>query len=134
MSDEKAFQSYFMKSVPHGYRTALTSGGGFPDVLLIKGEKHFLVELKVLTLGKRGDKMLRGLYTPLQLPWHMNYLYKGGKSLYTVFKMDGKYSLVWENEEYVSAVLGGLKYSGLKDFDYKEYSTLKELIRSEFDV
>lgn len=133
MSKEKSFQNYFMKIVPHGYRTALSTGGGFPDTLLIKGESHFLVELKVLTLGKRGDRMLRGLYTPLQPPWHMNYLYKGGKSVYTLFKMDGKYSIVHETQEYLVALLNGLKYSGLKDFRYREYATLKELIREEFN-
>lgn len=128
VTSEKSFQSYFMKCLPHGYRTALTNGGGFPDCLLIHGDFHFLVELKTLKLGKRGDKVLRGLYTPTQMPWHLNYFLKGGKSLYTLFKLEDCYGLIREDEAYCRAVLDGLKYSGLKDFDYKEFKVLRHVI------
>jgi hypothetical protein len=139
MTPEKKFQNYFMKLV-NGYRTALVTGGGFPDTLLILEEKHFLVELKVLKIGPSGDKMLRGCYTEAQMPWHLDYLQnKKGKSLYTVFKIievsqdSIKYGVVLEDEEYCMAVLNSLKYKGLRDFMYKEYKTLKELIEVEFE-
>lgn len=132
MTKEKSFEAYFAKQCP-SYRMALINGGGFPDRLIINERGHFLVELKVLKIGPSGDKMLRGCYQPTQMPWHLDYLVnKKGKSLYTLFKLDGKYGIVNESEEYCLAVLNGLKYSGLKDFDYKEYKVLKELIKVEF--
>ena len=132
MTLEKSFQSYFMKLV-NGYRTALSTGGGFPDTLLIKEDKYFLVELKCLKIGPSGDKMLRGCYTKFQMPWHLDYLVeKEGKSLYTIFKLEGKYGIVHETQEYCWAVLGGLKYKDLKELDYKEYGNLTELIKREF--
>ena len=132
MTVEKRFQNYFMRLV-NGYRTALSTGGGFPDSFLVDGERHFLVELKVLKIGPSGDKMLRGCYTKYQMPWHLDYLVgKKGKGLYTVFKLDGKYGIIHESEEYCLAVLDGLKYLGLKDFDYREYDKLTDLITKEF--
>jgi hypothetical protein len=131
MSNEKAFQSYFMKVVDHGYRTALLTGGGFPDVLLIHGDRHSLVELKVLEIGPSGNRKIKGLFKPTQPPWYLDYLYKGGTRLFVVTKVtqDGnsRYGLLPVTKSFCLS-LGALKYSHLKDYGYKEYKTLKELV------
>ena len=117
-----------MRKVPHGYRTGL--GGGFPDLILIDGIKHFFIELKVLKIGPSGDIMLRGQYQPTQMPWHLKYFLSGGKSLYTVFKLENKYGVIHETPEYVRAVLNGLKYKEMLDgpWRYKEFKVLGNLI------
>lgn len=129
MSKEKSFEAYFAK-LCDSYRMALIASNGFPDRLVVKGDKYFLIELKRLELGKRGDKMLRGLYKPTQIPWHLDYLVnKGGNSLYTLFKLKHSYGIVHESPEYCRAVLDGLKYKEMKyRFSYEEYKTLKELV------
>lgn len=128
---EKSFQSYFLKTVPHGYRTALLTGGGFPDVLLIHRDRHSLVELKVLELGKRGNKKLKGLFKPTQLPWYANYLSKGGTRLFVVFKIGSRYGILHVDWGIVRG-LEELHYSDLEEFNYKEFETLKGLIDSCF--
>jgi len=132
MANEKTFQTYFMKLLPHGYRTSLVNGSGFPDCLAIRREEHFMVELKMLNIGPSGNKMLRGLYKPSQLPWHLDYLYKGGTRLYTIFKLDGKYGIIHENMGYIKDVVAGLKYLDMwnipSPYTYREYKSLKELV------
>ena len=126
---EKTLQNYFMKLLPHGYRTSLVNGGGFPDVLIIREEKHALIELKVLKLGPTGNKMIRGLYKKSQMPWHMQYFNRKGLELYTVFKLSNSYGVIKESKEYVRAVVKGLTYKQMKEeYDYKEYKTLKEVV------
>lgn len=132
LTSEKSFEHYFAK-ICKSYRMALVNNGGFPDRLILRGDKHFLVELKVLTLGKSGDKMLRGCYQPTQMPWHLDYLIDGGTSLYTLFKLEKKYCIIHETKEYCLAVLNGLKYKEMKErFTCEEYENLTELIRAEF--
>lgn len=124
---EKAFQSYFMKIVPHGYRTALISGGGFPDALLIHSDRHSLVELKVLELGQRGNKKLGGLFKPTQPPWYAAYLSKGGTRLFVVLQVGKRYGILHVDMDFVRA-LDTLFYSDLPNYRYTEYETLKGLI------
>lgn len=132
MSSERAFQQYFMTQVPHGYRTALVSGGGFPDVLMIHGERHSLVELKVIELGKHGDKKLKGLFKPTQPPWFLQYLANGGERLFVVFKIEGNgYGILHVSREFITA-LDTVRYSDLFSYDYKEYRTLTELVKENF--
>lgn len=134
MSNERSFQQYFMQQVPHGYRTALVSGGGFPDALLIHGEKHSLVEVKVLEIGTSGDKKLKGLFKKTQPPWFMEYLSKGGERLFIVFKIvDMGYGILRVSRNFVMK-LDELHYSDLFSYDYKEYRTLTELISESFLV
>lgn len=129
---EKSFQSYFMRQVHHGYRTALISGGGFPDVLLIHGDRHSLVELKLLKLGKSGDKKLSSLFQKTQAPWYAEYLHKGGQRLFVVFRLEKSYGILRVTPEFVRA-MGVVRYRELKDrYDYKEFDTLKELISESF--
>jgi hypothetical protein len=128
---EKGFQSYFMKTIPHGYRTALISGGGFPDALLIHGSLHSLVELKLLELGKKGDKKLKGLFKPTQPPWYANYLSKGGSRLFVVFQVGKRYGILHVGMAFVRE-LDDLYYSDLKRFHYTEHDTLKGLIDDYF--
>ena len=135
MANEKSFQTYFMKILPHGYRTSLVNGSGFPDCLLIRGAEHFVVELKMLKIGPSGNKMLRGLYKPSQLPWHLDYLHKGGTRIYTIFKLDDKYGIVHEGMQYVKGTVEGLRYLDLvksSKYDYREYRYLKELVDDYF--
>lgn len=133
MTHEKSWQPYFLKLCSHGYRTALATGSGFPDTLLIDGEKHFFVELKNLEIGASGDRYIHTVYKPSQPPWHMEYLYKGGKSLYTLFKLNQGYGVVKECKDYVRALASKkLKYSDLPNFQYREYRVLKDLIKHEF--
>jgi len=124
---EKSFQSYFMRTIRHGYRISLTTGGGFPDVLLIHGSLHSLVELKVLELGKQGDKKLSGLFKPTQPPWYMDYLSKGGQRLYVVLKLESGYGVIMVTMDFVRQ-LDLLYYSDLPKFLYTEHKTLKELV------
>lgn len=131
MSSEKALQSYFMKTIPHGYRISLTTGGGFPDILLIHGPLHSLVELKVIKLGKKGDKKLKGLFKTTQPPWYANYLSKGGTRLFVVFQIGKRYGILHVDMAFVRE-LDDLMYSDLHRFHYTEHDTLKELIDAHF--
>ena len=134
MTNEKQFQSYFLRLCPHAYRTALLNGSGFPDCLLLRGVEHFLIELKLLPIGPSGDKHVHCVYKPTQAPWHMNYLTKGGKSLYTVFQLNKGYGVVKETKEYVALLAAKkLKYSMLPEYGYKEYDKLTTLIKEEFE-
>lgn len=131
MTSEKSFQAYFMKQVPHGYRTSLTTGGGFPDVLLIHADQHSLVELKILPIGPSGDRKLKSLFKKTQPPWYLNYLHKGGTQLYILFKLEKKYGLLHVDPLFVR-VIDEVRYSNLPEYDYMEYDNLKELISDHF--
>ncbi len=131
MASETSFQKYFMKTVGHGYRISLIQGGGFPDCLLIHGDRHSFVELKLLQVGPSGDKKLKGLFKPSQPPWYMNYLAKGGKRLFIVFKLNEGYSALHMSMTFVRN-LDKLRYSDLPSFWYTEYKNLKKLIEERF--
>ena len=123
-----------MKIMPHAYRTSLVNGGGFPDILAIRNREHFFIELKMLLLGVTGNKKLKGLFKPSQVPWYFQYLKKGGESLYVMFKLHKTYGLLKVNEDFCRDI-GILNYLDMKDgykYQYKEYSTLKELIDANF--
>ena len=131
---EKSFQSYFMKTVDHGYRTSLVNGGGFPDILVISGEKHFLVELKMLHIGVTGNRKLKSLFKPSQIPWYFKYLKKGGSNICVAFKLDKKYGLLKVCEDFCRNY-DTIKYLDIKnnwEYNYSEYDTLKELINVNF--
>ena len=128
MASEKSFQAYFMKVVEHGYRTSVLGSAGFPDCLLIHGDRHSLVELKLLEVGPSGNKKLKGLFKPSQPPWYMNYIAKGGTRLFVVFKLNKGYSLLHVNIRFVRN-LDELNYSDLPCFWYTEYQNLKDLIK-----
>ena len=123
MTTEKNFQAYFMTQVPHGYRTSLISGGGFPDSLLIHGNQHSFVELKVLYVGKSGDKKLKSSFKPTQPPWYAEYLTKGGKRLFVLFRLNEGYGLLHVDMGFVRAI-PEVTYKGLGAFQYTEYETL----------
>ena len=131
---EKSFQNYLMKLLPHGYRTSLVNGGGFPDILAIKRNKHFFIELKVMKLGVTGNKKLKSLFKPSQNPWYFQYLKKGGDSLYVMFQLENTYGLLKVNETFCRNI-NTVKYLDLidgPDYDYTEYSKLKELVDVNF--
>ena len=131
MTSEMSFKAYFMKAVEHGYRTALVTGSGFPDCLLIHGDRHSFVELKLLKVGPSRDKKLKGLFKKTQPPWYMNYLSKGGKRLFVLFKLNKGYGLLHVNMGFVRDI-DTLKYSDLLRYPYPyiyaEYPSLKKLI------
>ena len=123
--------SYFLKQVPHGYRTSLINGSGFPDALLIDGAEHYLVELKLLEIGPSEDKKLKGLFKPTQPPWYAEYLAKGGTRLYVVFKLEKSYGALKVDKRFVENI-DSVRYSDLSQYHYTEYKVLKELIENEF--
>lgn len=116
-----------MANVAHGYRTGI--GAGFPDCVLIRGDRHSLVELKLLEVGPTGDKKLSGLFKAAQPPWYMGYLSKGGTRLFVVFKLNKGYGLLHVSEEFVRH-LGTARYSQLPQFDYREFKTLKNVLEA----
>lgn len=135
---EKQFQSYFMKiAKPLNYhRTSLSSGGGFPDIVGFHGEKHSLVELKDLVLGKRGDRKLSGCFEDSQPPWYINYFKNGGSRLFVAFRIrdydetNKRYGL-WQLTKQTVLDLDTLKYSDLKEkWKYTEYEMCKEMIEA----
>lgn len=131
MTSEKQFQSYFMKNIPHGYRTALTSGGGFPDVLAVQGERHSLIELKRLEIGPSGDKKVSTVFEPTQKPWYAEYLHKGGKRLFVVFKLNDGYGVLHVDKDVIRD-FDHIQYRDLWKYRYAEYKVLGELIREYF--
>ncbi len=133
VASETNFQAYFLKQVRHGYRTALISGGGFPDCLLIHEDLHSFVELKLLPIGPSGDRKLRPLFKDTQPPWYMEYLAKNGERLYVLFRLEKKYGLLHVTKEFVRAI-EVVRYRELSErYEYEEFKTLKELISDHFD-
>jgi hypothetical protein len=132
VTSEKSFQQYFLRNVAHGYRTELTTGAGFPDVLLIHGSRHSLVELKILKIGPSGNKKLKGLFKKSQPPWYWNYVSKGGTSLYVLFRLDGTYGLLGVNRHFLTD-LETVTYKDLPKYCYKEYGSLQYLIKENFE-
>ena len=133
MANEKSFQTYFMKILPHGYRTSLVNGSGFPDILAIRREEHFLIELKMLHIGVSGNKKLKGLFQPTQIPWYYRYLKEGGTRLYVMFRLEDNYGLLHVSKEFCKNI-NTLKYLDMvKDWaNYTEYKSLKELVDENF--
>ncbi len=131
MTSESAFQSYFLKLVPHGYRTALISGSGFPDVLVVQGSITNYVEVKILDIGPSGDRAIRTVFKKTQGPWYAEYLHKGGNKLYVLFKLNKGYGLLHVDKKFVDD-LPTLRYIELPEYRYQEYKVLKELIDDNF--
>jgi len=127
MANEKMFQKYFLRKAGHGYRISLTTGGGFPDVLLIHGDRHSLVELKMIEIGPSGDKKIGGIFKATQPPWYMNYLANGGTRLFVVFHLNSTYGVVHVDRDFVMAI-DSMRYSDLPKFKYKEFDKLTDLI------
>ena len=138
MTAESRFQSYFLKLVPHGYRTALITGSGFPDCLVVQGDTTNFVEVKILDIGPSGDRAIRTVFKKSQPPWYAEYLHKGGDQLFVLFKLPKGYGLLHVNKAFIDD-LPTLKYSQLKEgslsgkYRYSQiYKTLKELIDDQF--
>lgn len=131
MTSEKQFQSYFMKNMPHGYRTSLISGGGFPDVLAIQGERHALIELKLLEVGPSGNKKVATVFKPTQRPWYAEYLHKGGRRLFVVFKLNEGYGVLHVDTDFIRD-FDTVTYKDLWKYRYAEYKVLGELINEYF--
>lgn len=136
MTAEKTFQNYFIKTCNHAYRTSLTSGSGFTDTLVIgiDGYARF-VELKILVLGKKGDKKLGSTFQLTQPAWYLSFLTgKGsrphrGKNLFVAFQIGTKYGLLKVTKDFVMSV-DALYYSDMKKMEeYKEFSSIKELVK-----
>ena len=134
---EKQFQNYFMKiaKLYNFYRTSILNGSGYPDVTAFHGERHSLIELKDLVLGKRGDRKLRGLFEETQPPWYIQYFLQGGKRLFVVWRVtehdgSGKRYGVWKLTKVDTIQLSRnlLYYKGLINKQYIECSTVKKLI------
>ena len=128
---EKSFQSYFMKLAKHAYRTSLTTGSGFPDVIVVhENDTVSFVELKMLLVGPSGDKRLKSLFKPSQPPWYRNFIFKGGRKVFVAFKLNNGYGLLRVTVEFI-ANIDTIKYSQMKKMGtYSEYTTLKELLEN----
>jgi hypothetical protein len=132
MTSEANFMSYFLKQVPHGYRTEVIGNPGFPDCLLISGTEHYFVELKILKIGPSGDRKLRSVFKKTQRPWYHQYLAKGGCRLFVVFHLGDRYGILRITQAFLDA-FDVVRYRELKDrYIYKEYGILKELILDNF--
>ena len=132
MPSEKSFQSYVMKILPHAYRTSLVNGSGFPDILAIRDKEHFLIELKMLHIGPSGNKKLKGIFQPTQIPWYYRYLKEGGTRLYVMFRLEDNYGLLHVSKEFCRNI-STYKYLDMYvSSRYKEYKTLKELVDENF--
>ena len=135
---EKSFQNYFTKlAKPLNYhRTSLSNGSGFPDITGFHGDRHSLVELKDLVLGKRGDRLLKQDFEPSQPPWYADYLKKGGTRLFVAFRIrewdeSGKrYGLLKMTTPVLMKLINNeLKYTDLNcDDTYHEYVHCKDMI------
>ena len=133
MTSETNFQAYFLSQVRHGYRTALISCGGFPDCLLIHGNEHSFVELKLLPIGPSGDRKLRPVFKKTQPPWYAEYLAKGGEQLYVVFRLEKKYGILHMDMNFIRAI-EVVRYRELSErYFYEEFDTLKVLINDYFN-
>jgi len=130
MTSEKTFQSYFLKHCHHAYRTSLTSGSGFPDCVVMGRDGYArFVELKVLTLGARGDKKLGGTFQLTQPAWFLKFLVGKGKNLFVAFQIDKTYGLLKVTKEFVMNI-DVLKYKEMiRYYDYKEFTCIKDLIK-----
>ena len=128
---EKSFQNYFMKIAPHAYRTSLTSGSGFPDLIMIhENDTVSLVELKLLQVGPSGDKKLKSLFKVSQTPWYRNFIFKGGRRVFVAFKLNSGYGLLRVTVEFI-ANWGTIKYSQMKQMGcYDEFDNLRSLIKA----
>lgn len=136
MSNEKSFQSYLL-SVAKGmnfHRTALTSGAGFPDITAFHGDKHSLIELKDLVLGKRGDKKIGPMFKDSQPAWYVRYFQEGGSRLFVAFRItdhDGsnkRYGL-WQLTKKDVLALDTIYYKDLLNYPlYKEFGACKEMV------
>lgn len=135
VTSEKNFQSYFFRTVPHGYRTALTTGGGFPDGILIHGDRHSMVELKIIEIGPSGNKKIKGLFKKTQPPWYWQYLAKGGTRLYVVFRIGGlkdAYGVLRVTNDFLRSI-DTIDYKGLCQMpEYTEHDNLTDLLKEHF--
>ena len=138
--DEKSFQTYFMTLAEplNYYRTSLTSGSGYPDVTGFHGDKHSLVELKDIVLGKKGDRLLKQFFEITQPPWYLDYLQKGGTRLFVAWRIRDTrekkwYGLLHLNKDLVMRLARNeLRYSHLKKYClgyYQEYSTCIDMVK-----
>lgn len=100
-------------------------------MLVVNQDKHYLVELKFLTLGVKGDKKLFGIFKRTQPPWYMDYLVKGGTNLFVLFQVENRYGLLHVDKGFIRD-FPTVKYSDLKKYAYTEYPTLKGLIDDNF--
>jgi hypothetical protein len=132
VTSEKSFQQYFLRNVAHGYRTELTTGAGFPDVLLIHGSRHSLVELKILKIGPSGNRKLSGLFKKSQLPFYMKYVHRGGERLFILFRLDNRHGLLHVDMNFLRD-FETVTYTDLGKYCYKEYDNLKDLIKENFE-
>ena len=135
--NEKQFQNYFMKvAKPFNFhRTAILNGSGYPDVTAFHGERHSLIELKDLVLGKRGDRKLIGLFEKSQTPFYVSYFQHGGKRLFVAWRVtdwngSNKRYGVWKLNMHDAMGLSGRYYKDLSSRNYREFSNCTEMIKA----
>ena len=132
---EKSYQAYFMKLIPHGYRTSLTSGSGFPDLIMFHEDCGYsLVELKLLLVGPSGNKKLKNTFQLSQPSWYTVYIHKGGDRLFIAFKLNKGFGLLKVTKDFLNN-LNTLTYKDMLHLkSYTEYPHLKQLIEGIKDV
>ena len=91
------------------YKMSVPSVPGFPDILINKGSKVILVEVKYIT-NSMLNKPLKVIFTDMQIPFYALHVHQGGNNnvyllLYEggkihAFHVDEKLTLVLMQEDY----------------------------------
>lgn len=127
---ETSYQAYFLKAAQHAYRTALVTGSGFPDVIVLHGEDRYsLVELKLLSIGPSGNRKLKSLFKKSQPPWYAEYLARGADRLFVVFRLKDVHGLLHVDMDFVRNI-ENIRYGDLPRYRYREYPTVSELLEA----
>lgn len=91
--NEKDFQNYFIqKFKPYAHRISLVTSNGFPDVLMIINNKHFLlIELKYLPNNPTPKRKVLPLYTKNQIAWYYKHKEQVKDNYFTIIKTPDYY-------------------------------------------
>lgn len=102
---EKTFQNLLTRYLTPEYFVSFNdmyNNPGYPDLLITKGDKFILAELKEM---KNEKALLSKKFTKYQIPWYLNYLKLAGKNLWIIAR------LTEESYKYVIArIVPSIKY------------------------
>lgn len=109
---EKTFEKGLIKklSMNHFFvrKMAVLSAPGFPDLYIERNENQILLELKEF----EKDKKVKDYFTDMQIPFYIDYIDKGGKRLFVIFKEGNKYYLY---DVFTIVRFKDLKYSVIRN-------------------
>ena len=127
--DKETFKNYIVASAEQGYKADLKRQATFSEILLIHGEKHSLIDLKVFSPKRKKSHTIAAMFKDHECQWYLDYLRDGGKRLFVAFAIDDGYGFMKVTRDFIFDIEWMTYYDLQKKKDYNEFASVDKLVK-----